>query len=164
MEKFKQIEGYNYKVYKDGTVVNMSTNKPLKIDIVKGYARVYLYKDGVKKGFLVHVLVAKAFVPNPHGYEEVNHLDEDKLNNNDYNLAWCTRTDNINYGKCRENISNSLKRFYTEDRYKDARITRAEFKRICKRRGWNFEEFKEVEVGMNKFNKRLYSYIKGDKI
>ena len=37
----------------------------------------------------------------------MNHIDEIKNHNEAYNLEWCTEKYNINYGKCRENISNS---------------------------------------------------------
>jgi len=35
-------------------------------------------------------LVAKHFVPNPNGYNIVNHIDNNPLNNNADNLEWCT--------------------------------------------------------------------------
>lgn len=68
-----------------------------------GYLGVMLYgKGGHKrrgfKMFSVHRLVAEAFVDNPHGYDEVNHLDECKTNNRADNLEWCDRTYNVRYG------------------------------------------------------------------
>ena len=49
----------------------------------------------------VHRLVAEYFVknPNPNVYTEVNHKDENKQNNNDYNLEWCDRKYNTYYSK-----------------------------------------------------------------
>lgn len=44
---------------------------------------------------LVHRLVAMAFVPNPNNYNEVDHLDGDKLNNSYHNLAWTTHSVNM---------------------------------------------------------------------
>ena len=49
------------------------------------------YKTGV------HRLVAKAFIPNPNNYREVNHIDENKDNNNYKNLEWCNREQNISH-------------------------------------------------------------------
>lgn len=47
----------------------------------------------------VHRLVAEAFIPNPNGYEEVNHKDRDPSNNRIDNLEWCNRQYNIEYSK-----------------------------------------------------------------
>lgn len=64
----------------------------------RGYLFVNLCKNGKKKNFRVHRLVAEAFIPNPYNLPEVNHKDENKLNNNAENLEWCDRKFNINYG------------------------------------------------------------------
>lgn len=56
--------------------------------------------DGDKKfTFTIHRLVAINFLPNPNGYTEINHIDENKANNISTNLEWCTRKYNVNYGK-----------------------------------------------------------------
>lgn len=59
-----------------------------------GYVQVLLYKDGVGKLCTVHRLVAKAFIPNPNNYPEVNHLNEERADNWVENLEWCTRSQN----------------------------------------------------------------------
>lgn len=68
-----------------------------------GYVGVMLYGKGGHatrgfKTFAVHRLVAEAFVENPNGYDEVNHLDECKTNNRADNLEWCDRSYNVRYG------------------------------------------------------------------
>ena len=63
-----------------------------------GYLCITLNKNGKKKTKLVHRLVAETFLPNPNNYPEVNHLDEDKTNNELSNLEWCEPSYNINYG------------------------------------------------------------------
>ena len=50
------------------------------------------------KRYLVHRLVAMAFVPNPNNYNRINHKDENKSNNDYRNLEWCTDKYNANYG------------------------------------------------------------------
>ena len=44
-----------------------------------------------------HRLVAMAFIPNPDGYELVNHKDENRQNNAVSNLEWCDRRYNMLY-------------------------------------------------------------------
>ena len=63
-----------------------------------GYLRVHLFKDGKRTNFLLHRLVAKAFIPNPDNLPLVNHKDEVKDNNYPYNLEWCTDEYNQHYG------------------------------------------------------------------
>lgn len=67
-------------------------------DNSSGYPAIYLYKDGNRKFFLVHRLVAHYFVDNPHGYQYVNHKDENTHNNFADNLEWCTLHYNVLYG------------------------------------------------------------------
>lgn len=63
-----------------------------------GYLLVELSKNGIKKTFKVHRLVAETFIPNPNNYTEINHKDENRQNNRASNLEWCSRTYNANYG------------------------------------------------------------------
>ena len=63
----------------------------------KGYARLQLTNGDKKKNKLVHRLVAEAFVPNPDGKEQVNHIDGDKLNNKASNLEWVTPSENLQH-------------------------------------------------------------------
>ena len=44
---------------------------------------------------LVHRLVAEAFLSNPKGYNEIDHLNHDKLDNRVANLRWCTHSENM---------------------------------------------------------------------
>ena len=62
-----------------------------------GYLQVQLHQDGKRKVYLVHRLVATVFCENQMGYNEVNHLDEDKENNCADNLEWCNRSYNLTY-------------------------------------------------------------------
>lgn len=49
------------------------------------------------KNKYVHRIVAETFIPNPNNYPEINHIDENKSNNNVNNLEWCTRDYNTSY-------------------------------------------------------------------
>ena len=94
---WKNIEGFeNYKINEIGEIVHKCTNHTLKHSInEKGYHKVLLQKEGKKYKTGVHRLVAKAFIPNPNNYKEVNHIDENKDNNYYKNLEWCNREQNI---------------------------------------------------------------------
>ena len=50
------------------------------------------------KRVAIHRIVAMAFLPNPCGYPEINHKDENPSNNCADNLEWCDRKYNNNYG------------------------------------------------------------------
>ena len=90
----------NYRIGENGAIQRVQNNRFLTWEITSlGYARVNLVDDdGNKKHYYVHRLVAKAFLNNPNNYKEVNHKDENKLNNHFSNLEWCTRQYNNTYG------------------------------------------------------------------
>lgn len=93
----KDILGFEglYAATEDGRVWSHIKNKFLQGSRnCIGYRQVTL----LGKSFLVHRLVATAFLPNPNNYPQVNHKDEDKQNNCVDNLEWCTGEYNINYG------------------------------------------------------------------
>lgn len=65
---------------------------------INGYRVIFLRLPGQKKRkFFVHVLVARAFIPNPDGKLVVNHIDCDKENNCVWNLEWLTHSENTSY-------------------------------------------------------------------
>lgn len=75
-----------------------------------GYLTVCLTENGKRKTFLVHRLIAEAFIPNPNKFKYVNHKDENKANNIVENLEWCTFEYNLNYGTCQQRHAESLRR------------------------------------------------------
>ena len=62
-----------------------------------GYQKISLQKDGKHKYFMVHRVVATAFIPNPENKPQVNHIDYDRSNNCVENLNWMTSKENINH-------------------------------------------------------------------
>ena len=134
IEQWKDIEGYEglYQVSNYGNVRSMDHKvksiswqtgkqcyrifpgrvlKPVLKRLKYGvcYYIVGLSKESKKRHCYVHRLVAEAFIPNPTGLPQVNHKDENGLNNNVSNLEWCSVKYNINYGNHNEKvkISNS---------------------------------------------------------
>lgn len=77
--------------------------------VINNYCQVSLYKDNKCKQFYVHRLVAHMFIPNPYNLSEVNHKNENQLNNCAYNLEWCHREYNNNYGTRNKRISSKMK-------------------------------------------------------
>jgi hypothetical protein len=60
-----------------------------------GYLAVNLCKDGRQILTKVHRIVAAAFVPNPHGKREVDHINRDRQDNRATNLQWATKRENM---------------------------------------------------------------------
>lgn len=60
-----------------------------------GYLVVNLRKNQKRESCYIHRLVAEAFIENPCGKPEINHIDANKKNNCVTNLEWCTRSENI---------------------------------------------------------------------
>jgi hypothetical protein len=95
---YLEIEG-GYRVYRDGTIVGKRLRKPMKT-FAHGngrYPAVDLYVGGRRRTVFVHRLVAEAFVPNPLGLSEVNHINEDKQDSRADNLEWCDRRHNVRH-------------------------------------------------------------------
>lgn len=91
----------NYEVSNYGQVRNKTTGTVLKAWIYGRYLQIDLYKNKKKKKFLVHRLVAFAWIPNDdvENKTDVNHLDHNTLNNRVDNLEWTTHRGNIIHGR-----------------------------------------------------------------
>lgn len=83
----------------DGRIWSDKTHRFLKQAVGHhGYPYVVLSIEGKTKTELVHRLVARTFIPNTDCKTYVNHIDEDKTNNNLSNLEWVTPSENANHG------------------------------------------------------------------
>lgn len=114
----KEIPGYeNYIIFDTGDVLNTDTNKMLEGTIrLHGYRVFRLSKNGTKKGFYAHRLVAENFLDNPNNYTVVNHIDGNKLNNDVSNLEWRSQSKNMKHAHDMSLIAARKKKIeYTED-------------------------------------------------
>ena len=122
-EVWKDIEGYEglYQVSSCGRVKGLGNGKSnnskeriLKANKIRGcYLQVGLFKEGKRKHFLVHRLVANAFLPNPENLKYVNHKDENPKNNYVSNIEWCTFQYNIDYSKSKQVLCVETNTVYT---------------------------------------------------
>lgn len=100
----KEYEGL-YTISDKGEIRNCK-GQLRKLNIGKnGYVLVDLYKNNIRHTYLVHRLVAQAFIPNPYNLELINHKDGDKTNNDINNLEWCDYSYNLKHA-----IINKLRR------------------------------------------------------
>ena len=117
-EIWKPIDGSEgrYEVSNYGRVKSYARDKEngvIKAEVVeKGYHLVSLTFPGLKqRRYMVHRLVAQAFIPNPLNLPQVNHKDENKGNNIVSNLEWCDNRYNSNYGTRNERVSMGNRQF-----------------------------------------------------
>ena len=107
MKDIKNYEGL-YAITSCGKVWSYRTKKFLKpYGNKNGYLRVDLRKDKERKQFLIHRLVAEAYIPNPNNYDTVDHIDFDRTNNCVNNLQWMGRGENC---RKRRDCSSNLVR------------------------------------------------------
>ena len=116
--KIRNLDFLGYPLYDicdDGTVISLSFRghgkenamKPHKD--TKGYYQVKLRNESGSRQFIIHRLVAMAFIPNPDNLPQINHKDEVKTNNHVSNLEWCTNDYNIHYGTGTKRTARTLK-------------------------------------------------------
>lgn len=107
-EIWKDVVGYEglYQVSNLGRIKRLPSvvkNRYIKGGLLKprkhnsGYLSVYLCKNGVCEQWLLHRIVAMAFIPNPKNLPQINHKDSNRRNTFASNLEWCTQSYNIKY-------------------------------------------------------------------
>jgi len=159
----KEIPGYEglYSVSKEGEVYSERRGIFLKKCLGGGgrYLSVSLRKDGENKMFMVHRLVALAFVENPDGKPEVNHKDGDRKNNAAKNLEWCTRSENMKHavrtGLLVISKETQFKKGFDKKRNDKSKLSEDQVREI-RRRHANGEKFSEIarDYDLNQSNIR----------
>ncbi|WP_295237264.1 NUMOD4 domain-containing protein [Sediminibacterium sp.] len=112
MEIWKPVVGYEeqYEVSINGVVkrldkisvnesgLTIKKGKTLKTRVNnRGYVEVRLSKHNKQSTTFLHIILAKAFIPNPENKQQVNHLNGIKIDNRLENLEWCTRLENMQH-------------------------------------------------------------------
>ncbi len=89
-----------YRAYENGEVYRITENgEETRVGSKKAKYSVISYRGrgGISKQAYVHRIIAEAFVPNPEGKPQVNHIDGNKHNNAASNLEWVTHEENIQH-------------------------------------------------------------------
>lgn len=138
-----EIDGYKipYIITCEGDVYNLKTKKKLSVFYNNsGYCVVDLkVNNSPKKHFLVHRLVATAFIPNPENKLEVNHINGDKKDNRVENLEWCTRKENIKHA-----IDSGLRLYKNGFENHSNKFSKSTIEEICRLLATHKYKYKEV--------------------
>ena len=88
-----------YAVSPEGFVFNLSNNTKLRPSTnANGYVKVGLANgDGTSTQKLLHIIIAKHFIPNPYDYPQVNHKNGIKADCSADNLEWCSAQQNAEH-------------------------------------------------------------------
>ena len=144
----KEIEGFpDYFVTKDGKVYSKKSGKLRELKPHgKGYKHVTL-TNGQRKYPDVHRLVAEAYIPNPDNLPQVNHIDENKLNNNVDNLEWVTVSQNNLHS------AHQQRKFYIIEKQNGEQFEVFGVRQWCRENGINVGNLYKTHTGRLKWHK-----------
>jgi hypothetical protein len=108
--EWKQIDDSNYSISSEGHVRNDKFDRIKKLTKdTSGYYMVGLSKNKKRNQYLVHRLVALAFIPLVPGCDFVDHRDGDRTNNSLTNLRWVTQQQNNQNATMRKDNTSGFK-------------------------------------------------------
>jgi hypothetical protein len=145
-----EVKDYpNYLIYDDGRVYSKNKNIFLKQNLNSiGYYKVNLWKNNKAKTFSIHRLVALHYIPLVDEKDYVDHIDQNKTNNDISNLRWVNNSENaINTGvnknnKCgHKNISLTKRNTYQVNIYRNGKYVYSK----------NFKTLEEAIVGRDNY-------------
>ena len=130
--KMKETKYRGYFATEDGRIWSEKSHKFLSMSMRGMYLRVTLFlNDKTRKSFAVHRLIAETFIPNPLNLPQINHIDENKLNNNVNNLEWVTVRQNANHATRNERISKKNKEVFANTEVKRGKHPEAQKIQMC---------------------------------
>lgn len=93
------IDGFTtpYSVTSDGKVYSHKYKKWLQPNLVGGYHQVTLYYNGLRRSRLIHRLLMSAYKPTNDNNLQINHIDNNRINNDISNLEWVTAKENSHH-------------------------------------------------------------------
>lgn len=116
IEKWKPIKNFEglYEISNFGRLKSLpratTSGGIIKTRLTRGYETTHICKNGKHYEVKIHRLVAQAFISNPNNLPQVNHKDENKINNRVDNLEWCNSSYNNKYGTRLERIATKIRK------------------------------------------------------
>jgi hypothetical protein len=158
MEEWREITDYpNYEISNLGNVRNKKGNT-LALYITRKHYYIKLYKNSKGKNFILHRLIAIAFIPNPDNFLEIDHIDRNPLNNSLDNLRWVSRSQNVYNRNMKTQNSTSKFRGLHWDKSKNKWVARIRLNGKGKHIGY----FETEEEGARAFNEFVISHNLGE--
>lgn len=112
----RYVERFNYAKWTEPILMHQHRKQ-------KGYFTIVFKRNGVKKCYSVHRVVAAAFVPNPNNYPCIDHINDNPLDNRACNLQWCTHKMNNSKEHHRISASKAMRGTVSPNRRPVARLS-----------------------------------------
>ncbi|HDZ9878354.1 TPA: HNH endonuclease [Escherichia coli] len=153
LTKLKSFEAAGYTIKEDGTILNPKgvILKPSQSGRKLKYLYVSWRHQGRRVTELVHRLVAKKYIPNPHSLPEVHHKDFNPLNCHKDNLEWTDGKTNCEYSYAR--VEAALARHATLLSPDGIKYDIFNVRKFCREHGLNPPSVFEVLSGKRKSHK-----------
>ena len=140
-----------YSILRTGFVRDLRTHALKEGHNQLGYRSIALHNKDGSKGFLLHRLVAQAFIPNPDNLPEVDHIDRNPSNNAVENLRWANDFTQAQNKGDQKNNTTGYKNIHAEDNFFRV-VLKRDGKMVCRKR------FAKIEDAV-KYRDEVYSNI-----